>query len=277
MTTQRDPDRLLQLFLDEGPEVLPDRVLDGVRDDIHRIRQRAVFGPRRYFSMRMFLGSAAVVALVLAAGGIMWANRDSFTGSSTPSPTASPSPAEPVGDLIPGATYRPMSFSQPFTFTLPASFEDGDARGDVWPDRHTFDLQVGSGGAVTFHDETVLTDDPCHITGTIPDVPDDVEGWLTGSGGSTVSAPGQISGAARSVTYWDIELGANCFVGDPADLPSPGPGVWFCSRERHRVYDVDLGSDHLLVITWPDAYCGEGNDVVDKLNRLTDSLVASIR
>jgi RNA polymerase sigma-70 factor (ECF subfamily) len=160
---------------------------------------------------------------------------------------------------------------------LEAGFEDGDARGDVWPDRHTFDLQVGSGGAVTFHDETVLTDDPCHITGTIPDVPDDVEGWLTGSGGSTVSAPGQISGAARSVTYWDIELGGNCFVGDPADLPSPGPGVWFCSRERHRVYDVDLGSDHLLVITWPDAYCGEGNDVVDKLNRLTDSLVASIR
>jgi RNA polymerase sigma factor (sigma-70 family) len=277
MTIQTDPDRRLELFLDEGPEVLPDRVLDGVRDDIHRMRQRGMFGPRRYFTMRKILGSAAVVAILLAGGGTLWANRDAFTGSATPEPTATPTPAEPQGELTPRATYQTTSFSQPFSFTLPGSFEDGGVRGDVWPDRHTFDLQVSSGGAVTFHDEAILSDDPCRITGTIPDVPDDVGGWLTGGGGSTVSAPSQLSGAARSVTYWDIELGGECFVGDPAALPSPGPNVWFCSREQHRVYDVDMGSDHVLVITWPDGYCGEGNDVLDELNRLTDSLVASMR
>jgi hypothetical protein len=236
MSVTHDPDRLLQAFLDEGPEVLPDRVLEAVADDIHGQRQRTVFGPWRLSTMRTFLASAAVLAIVVAGAGLFLANRPAPGPAPSPTPESLPS----QGSLVPGARYDTGIFSQPFTFTLPAGFGDGDVRGEIWPDRHTLDLQIASGGAVTFHDETVLTDDPCHIAGTIPDVPDDVGAWLTGSGGSTVSAPVQVSESVRPVTYWDSELGGTCFVGDPELLPTPGPGIWFCSHERHRVYDVDL-------------------------------------
>lgn len=47
MTTPRDADRLLAAYLADGIEILPDRVADAVLDEVHRTRQRAVFGPRR--------------------------------------------------------------------------------------------------------------------------------------------------------------------------------------------------------------------------------------
>jgi hypothetical protein len=279
MTTQHEPDRLLQAFLDEGPEVLPDRVLDGVRDDIHRMRQRAVFGPWRFFTMRTFLASAAAVAIVLAAGGILWGNRDSFIGTTptaTPSPTATPRPGVPVGVLIPGATYRPQGFTQPFTFTLPDGFLDGFVRGDIWRGGHTFRLRDGSSGAVTFHDDAPLFDDFCNPTGTLPDVPDDVGAWLTGSEGLTVSAPHTVGDAESGRTYWDIELGAECYVPEGEQLPG-NPVVAFGVGERHRVYDVPIGNDHIVVFTWGAGYHGEGDEVLATLNPLIDTLVASIR
>ena len=45
MTKPRDPEALLSAYLAEGMEVLPDRVVDAVLDEVHRTRQRAVFGP----------------------------------------------------------------------------------------------------------------------------------------------------------------------------------------------------------------------------------------
>jgi hypothetical protein len=275
MTTQRDPDRLLELFLDEGPEVLPDRVLDDVRDDIHRMHQRAAFGLWRFFTMRSYLAATAVALIVVASGGILWANRDSFTGSSTPSPTATPSPAEPVGDLTPGATYLTSGFTQPFTFTLPTGF-NGTVSGDIWPGGGTFRLRDDRTGAVTFHDDVPLLDDFCHPTGTLPDVPDDVGAWLTGSDGLTVSASHTVDGAESGRTYWDIKLGAKCPAAGIDQLPE-GPVVNFSQGERHRVYDVKVGNDHIVVFTWGAGYQGEGDQVLSTLNPLINRLVASIR
>ncbi len=69
MTKPRDPEALLSAYLADGMEVLSDRVVDSVLDEVHRTRQRAVFGPWRTASMsRTALGAAAVVA-VLALGG----------------------------------------------------------------------------------------------------------------------------------------------------------------------------------------------------------------
>ena len=69
MTKPRDPEALLSAYLAVGMEVLPERVVDAVLDEVHRTRQRAVFGPWRTRSMfRATLAAAAVVA-VLALGG----------------------------------------------------------------------------------------------------------------------------------------------------------------------------------------------------------------
>ena len=50
MTKPRDPEALLTTYLLEGMGVLPDRVVDAVLDEVHRTRQRTVFGPRRTVS-----------------------------------------------------------------------------------------------------------------------------------------------------------------------------------------------------------------------------------
>jgi hypothetical protein len=283
MTTQRDPDRLLELFLDEGPEVLPDRVLDDVRDDIHRIHQRAAFGLWRFFTMRSYLAAAAVALIVVAGGGILWANRNSFTGSSTPSPTATPSPAQPVGELIPGTAYRPTGFTQPFTFTLPTGF-NGTVSGDIWTGGHTFRLRDERSGAVTFHDDAALPNDLCHPTGTIKDVPD-VEAWLSTSG-MTVSPKQKVGDSTMSPAYWDIVLGPECFSG--GETPPGDPVVLFSAGEHHRIYAVnipdtldpestDISTDLVLVFTWGAGYGGEGDQVLATLNPLIDRLVESIR
>ena len=51
MTKPRDPEALLSAYLADGMEVLPDRVVDSVLDEVHRTRQRAVVGPWRTRSM----------------------------------------------------------------------------------------------------------------------------------------------------------------------------------------------------------------------------------
>ena len=63
MTTPRDPDALLVAYLADGMEVLPDRVVDAVLDEVHRTRQRAVFDPwrtRSMFKIALEIGRAHV-------------------------------------------------------------------------------------------------------------------------------------------------------------------------------------------------------------------------
>ncbi len=96
MKTPRDPEALLTAYLAGGMEVLPDRVIDSVLDEIHRTRQRAVFGPLRNRSMfKPSLAAAAVVA-VLVSGALLVVRPDQ------PS-IADPSPSHP-GVVAPSST-----------------------------------------------------------------------------------------------------------------------------------------------------------------------------
>ena len=111
MTKPRDPEALLSAYLAEGMEVLPDRVADAVLDEIHRTRQRAVFGPwttRTIFKPSLAL--AAVVA-VLVAGTLLATRRDqptigdpsaSLPGAAAPSST--PSATAPNSSALPRTT-----------------------------------------------------------------------------------------------------------------------------------------------------------------------------
>jgi Tol biopolymer transport system component len=88
MTTPRDPDRLVQAFLEEGPAVLPDRVLDAVRDDIHETDQRVVFGLWRTITMPRAFATAAVIAVVAIGGVAYLATRSQGPDvGSTPNPS----------------------------------------------------------------------------------------------------------------------------------------------------------------------------------------------
>ena len=97
MTTTHDPDRLLAAYLADGMEVLPDRVVDAVLDEVHRTRQRTVFGPWRTPPMnsmlKMALAAAAVVAVVVAGINFLPAGNGGIGGpGASPSPVVSPSP-----------------------------------------------------------------------------------------------------------------------------------------------------------------------------------------
>lgn len=112
MTRPRDPDRLVRAFLDDGPALLPDRVLESVQGEVHRTPQRARWGLRRTQPMsRTVYAAAAVVAVVAIAGLALWMGQPngvpavgttpSPSAAHRPSPSASPSPTPaaslPVG------------------------------------------------------------------------------------------------------------------------------------------------------------------------------------
>jgi hypothetical protein len=95
MTKPRDPEALLTAYLAGGMEVLPDRVADAVLDEIHRTRQRAVFGSWRTRSMfKPSLAAAAVVAVLVSGALLMSRPSPPAIGGPSPTPTERPSQSQ---------------------------------------------------------------------------------------------------------------------------------------------------------------------------------------
>lgn len=99
----RHPDELIDAFLDEGRDDLPDRVFDAVRGEIHLTRQRVVIGPWREPQMsnlaKVALAAAAVIAVLFGASRLLPSTSGPGTSPpSIPSPTATASPTETPAD-----------------------------------------------------------------------------------------------------------------------------------------------------------------------------------
>jgi hypothetical protein len=121
MTTDRDFDGIAMAWLADGPDELPDRVLDAVAAEIHTTRQRRPRVPWRYqpMSTPFRVGTAAVIG-VLVIGGFVFLTRPgpSGVGGPGPSPSAIPSPAtspSAAASASPAATVPPLtqSFTSP--------------------------------------------------------------------------------------------------------------------------------------------------------------------
>jgi hypothetical protein len=113
--TAHHPDDLIQAFIAEGREELPDRAFDAVRGEIHRTRQRVVIGPWREPQMsnvtRLALVAAAVAAVLFGASRLL--PSASGPGTTQPTPTASPS-VTPSPTVTPGASAAPsLAFISP--------------------------------------------------------------------------------------------------------------------------------------------------------------------
>jgi hypothetical protein len=182
MTTTRDPDFLIQAFLDDGIDELPDSSYDVVRAAIDRKRQRVLLGPWRERRMSKFalIGTAAAGVVLAAVIGIRTAPPGGGIGGA-PVSTASPAPsaiADPTGRLQPG-TYVVHPFdtllgmdARAFTFDIPSA--DWEAHGDTgatvgvaWNDGSGESHGVGLG----FLKVHSLNSDACHWSGTDDDVP----------------------------------------------------------------------------------------------------------
>ena len=107
MTSQRELDRLLDVYFDDGRDELADRVIDAALDTIDHTRQRRVMHvPWRFRQMTMplRLATAALIGALVLGGAFL------FTGGSRPStsvPAPSASPARPRPGRRPDPWPRP--------------------------------------------------------------------------------------------------------------------------------------------------------------------------
>ena len=138
MSAPRDLDRLLQSFLNEGPQELPDPSYDEVRDRMERTRQRAFIGSWRTPDMNRYLkiGLAAAAVVVLAvvsynllpgsagpgAGPTGTPESPSVSPSATAEPTASPASAPPLTQSF-TSTLHGISLSYPEGWIAQAATE----------------------------------------------------------------------------------------------------------------------------------------------------------
>lgn len=280
MTTTRDPDTLIQAFLDDGIDELPDSSYDVVRAAIDRPRQRVVLGPWRDHRMSKFaLLTATAAAVVLAAvigirslpsGGGMWG---------APAATASPAPSpivDPNGRLEPG-TYVAHPFDTPpamdaraFTFDVPSTNweavgDPGHTIGVVWNDGSDDSHGVGLG----FLKVHSVNGDPCHWSGTEDDIPSgtttgDLKRALERAGIRGSEGPWVYHKTFADATGWRVELtmpatllesdvtcdegGYHIWNAEGFDIDAQGPSnIW-----RLAVFEVD-GERYLMMASFmPD-------------------------
>src|SRR5690242_13485983 len=98
MTPPHTPDRRIEAFLDDGPELLPDATFDLVRGEIHRTRQRVVVGPltqpRATDAWRVTAIAAAIVIAIVAGAALLRPNPSGVFGLPSPAPARTPTPFE---------------------------------------------------------------------------------------------------------------------------------------------------------------------------------------
>ncbi len=116
MSTERDVNRIVRSWLEEGVAALPDRVLDTVLDQLPATPQRRAPWPvRRFGEMNNFakFAIAAAAVVVVAFVGLRLVPSQGSVGS-VPSPSASPAPS--------ASTEPPSPIASPSASNVPTEF-----------------------------------------------------------------------------------------------------------------------------------------------------------
>ena len=160
MSADRDVNRIVRSWLEEGATALPDRVLDNVLDQLPATPQRRSWWPaRRFRDMNTLfkLAIAAAAVVVVALVGINLLPRSDGVGGSGTSASPAPSPtASPSASLGRSPSPSPVLFPNG---PLPAG-------------SHTIQPFVGPGGLCMGQagcTEAGAEDDSIRITVTVPD------------------------------------------------------------------------------------------------------------
>jgi hypothetical protein len=179
MSAPRDLDRLLQSFLKEGPQELPDPSYDEVRDRMEHTRQRAFIGPWRTPDMNRYLkiGLAAAAVLVIAVVGFQYLGRSNSGGpgaTETPQPTATPEPSSSAPAELPVGSshvlYDHAAEGIKIVVTIPAAGWFGNAGGGVLkkndsagaPDGAEVTVFAMTNYGVVGTGDVAVYGDPCH-------------------------------------------------------------------------------------------------------------------
>ena len=282
MTAQHDD--LIQAFMAEGRDELPDRAFDAVRGEIHRTRQRVVIGPWREPQMSTFakvaLAAAAVIAVLFGASRLLPSTPGpgSTVAPPTPSPTATPTDtaAPSVALIAPGpicdgrdrtGQLEPGTYSAttpvPYTVEVPAGWtlasgcdmgkylsEDGSPSKDevlfsAWNVTHIFSDACG-------WDETTNV---ISTGSTAAELTDALRSQLGHEASATTDV--EVDGFAALRTAFTIapEVDpATCSNGYIRLWPAAGPDFagGFCCSPKNSVVDLriaDVNGQRVVVLT----------------------------
>jgi hypothetical protein len=206
MTAPRNTELMIKAYLADGPDELPDRSFESVRDTIERTRQRGPFGgwtlPRLSQSARILILAALVLAAVVGVSLIAPGGQPNLSGpdasadpsssttdaltSSEPSaaPTAEPPPsADPTATPAAQATPGPGTFRVSDGFPVDATFDYPPG----WSDCSDTPLEQGvcrgdgAGLSLMIIDNVVA--DPCIDQGLDPPVGPTIDDLATAIAG----------------------------------------------------------------------------------------------
>jgi hypothetical protein len=257
MTHDRDIERLVSQWLDDGPSQMPDRVIDGMADGIRHQRQRPAWRLRwKEPTMRPQALAAALAAIViLAVGGLLLLRPSSDRGVGGPAPSQSAVPSAaastivgPSANPIASATFRPaVRLTAPVGWTP----DDGERSFLVNPPAGSgvAGRAVGlmSGPFVTFKDPSCGDQAPAavgtSVTEVVASVAADPRLVVTPPQAVTVGGrSGQMVDISVAPTWtgtcdWSAGKGGVLIVS--ATTTGPAFGIGGTGRDRYTFLDVD--------------------------------------
>ena len=255
MTHERDLNRVLDRWMDEGPTIVADRVIATAMTDVHTTRQH---GARVALLKELFMTmkpAAALVAVTLiavlgiAAYQFFWAGGPNI---GDPQPTPTPRAFEDAsGALDPGA-YVSSVGSVEIMFTVPAGWNNE-------PTAPELAGPISDDGGLSFWIVTDLFAHPCQFSeGTLDPRPgpsvDDLANALVEQPGIDAEPPSDIvvdGFAGKYVEYTTPATGCPDGFG-PWETPN-GTVLFPSSDARYWVLDVDGTRLVILAYLWEEA------------------------
>lgn len=258
MTHERDLDRVLDRWMDDGPRIVADRVIATAMTDVHTTRQR---GARWVLLKELFMtmkpaatiGAIALVAVLGIAAYRVFLGGPSI-GDAPPTPT--PQAFEDVSGALEPGTYVSSIDSVAITFTVPAGWN----RDTVAPELAG---PISDDGGLSFWIIRDLFADPCRFElGLLDPQPgpsvDDLANAL-------VAQPG-VDAAPPSDVVVDGFAGKYVQYTTPAEADCPAFGAWQTASgavlfpntdARYWVLDIDGTRLVMLAYVW-DVAAQEG-------------------
>jgi hypothetical protein len=249
MSTDRDVNRIVRSWLEEGRTTLPDRVLDTVLDRLPATPQRRAPWPvRRLLDMHIptRLGVAAAAVLALAVIGVIAIPRGSGVAGPQPSPTPIPTPtpspiAFPVDPqqltvTVPGTYLAGNPLQIPTTLNVPAGWviKVGGPYA-AYLDR----APIGSGGAsISLTLSQKIYADPCHDRGFLIPQPGTTVDALAAA---LSSLPGFTATTPTSVTI-DGYSGKQLMLTAPATFAGCA-----LTADGYRLWQLPLGGIYAFI------------------------------